>query len=143
VNDNSLYPALLAPCTLAGKPLRNRLMHASMTTLMGGNQRVTDQLIQYHANRAHRTKGGAALIVTEHQPIACDNNPRVGAKDEVDWWPPRALQPKRVVVVDAGVAGMEAAWVAAARGHAVTVFSASDFRVRRAALVGTFKRRCA
>ena len=32
---------------------------------------------------------------------------------------------QRVVVVGAGVAGMEAAWVAAARGHEVTVFSAS------------------
>ena len=34
--------------------------------------------------------------------------------------------PKRVVVVGAGIAGMEAAWVAAARGHDVTVFGASD-----------------
>ena len=52
----SLYPSLLAPYTLAGKRLRNRLMHASMTTLMGKEQRVTDAIIQYHANRA---QGGA------------------------------------------------------------------------------------
>jgi thioredoxin reductase len=58
-------------------------------------------------------------------PIKCDNNPRVGLKDEVDWWPAPAPVRKRVVVVGTGVAGMEAAWVAAARGHAVTVFGRS------------------
>ena len=67
MSSDSLYPALLAPCTLAGKHLRNRLMHASMTTLMGENGRVTDRLIQYHANRA---QGGAALIVTEPLSMA-------------------------------------------------------------------------
>jgi hypothetical protein len=40
--------------------------------------------------------------------------------------PHPAAAPKRVVVVGAGIAGMEAAWVAAARGHDVTVFGASD-----------------
>lgn len=64
-------------------------------------------------------------IITPQLPIACDNNPRVGRGDEVDWQPPRASVKKRVVVVGSGVAGMEAAWVAAARGHEVTVFSAS------------------
>ena len=62
---------------------------------------------------------------TNHMPIACDNNPRVGLNDEVDWWPAPAKVRKRIVVVGAGVAGMEAAWVAAARKHAVTVFSSS------------------
>ena len=57
--------------------------------------------------------------------LACDNNPRVGLPDELDWWPAKAATRRRIVVVGAGVAGMEAAWVAAARGHEVTVLSAS------------------
>jgi hypothetical protein len=61
-----------------------------------------------------------------HVPIACVNNPRVSRSDEVDFKPVRAETPRRVVVVGAGIAGMEAAWVAAARGHEVTVFGASD-----------------
>ncbi len=65
-------------------------------------------------------------IVMMHVPIACVNNPRVGRPDEVDYHPPRTDAPKRVVVVGAGIAGMEAAWVAAARGHDVTVLGASD-----------------
>ncbi len=60
-----------------------------------------------------------------HQALSCDNNPRVALADEVDYWPAPAPAKKRVVIVGAGVAGMEAAWTAAARGHEVTVFSRS------------------
>ncbi len=65
-------------------------------------------------------------VINDGQPLQCDNNPRVGEPDEVDWWPKRAADKQRVVVVGGGIAGLEAAWVAAARGHDVTLFGASS-----------------
>jgi hypothetical protein len=69
--ETTSYPALFTPFTLAGKRLRNRIVHASMNTHMADNTRVTDRLIQYHANRA---RGGAALIVTEPISMARHQN---------------------------------------------------------------------
>ncbi|MBI1991247.1 MAG: hypothetical protein HYS65_16345, partial [Betaproteobacteria bacterium] len=65
------YPSLFAPFTLAGMRPRNRVVHASMNTHMAENTRVTERLIQYHANRA---RGGAALIVTEPISMARHQN---------------------------------------------------------------------
>lgn len=63
--------------------------------------------------------------IVEHQAVACDNNPRVGRAEELDYWPAKAPVRRRIVIVGAGVAGMEAAWTAAARGHEVTIFGSS------------------
>lgn len=62
--------------------------------------------------------------VTTGIPIGCAVNPEAGAESmrRVE----RAPRPKRVVVVGAGPAGMEAARVAALRGHDVHLYEKAD-----------------
>lgn len=60
------------------------------------------------------------------KPIACIHNPQLGTPDEATWTPARAASKRRVVVVGSGVAGLEAAWVAASRGHEVTLLGSRD-----------------
>ncbi|ANT62451.1 N-methylproline demethylase [Salipiger sp. CCB-MM3] len=62
-------------------------------------------------------QGGMAL---------CLHNPSTGREIEMPHAIAKAEAPKRVTIVGAGPAGMEAARVAAERGHAVTVFEAAD-----------------
>ena len=64
--------------------------------------------------------------LTQGLPITCVTNPAVGRDAELGLGTltPAACA-KRVVVVGGGPAGLEAAWVAAARGHAVVLLERS------------------
>ena len=70
------------------------------------------------------------------KPLAEIHNPQLGTKGESNWRPTRASRKKRVVVVGAGPAGLQAARVAAQRGHDVTLLGASP-QARRQAAVGS------
>jgi dimethylglycine catabolism A len=60
------------------------------------------------------------------KPLAEIHNPQLGMKGESGWRPNGAVRAKRVVVVGGGPAGMQAARVAAQRGHDVTLVSTSQ-----------------
>ena len=65
--------------------------------------------------------------LTQGLPITCVTNPAVGREAELGaGHAAPATRAKRVVVVGGGPAGLEAAWVAAARGHDVTLLERSD-----------------
>jgi hypothetical protein len=53
-------------------------------------------------------------------------NPVLGSDAESGWSPTPTKSPKRVTIVGAGPAGLQAAWVAAACGHTVTLFGRSS-----------------
>lgn len=72
---------------------------------------------------------GCAGFLAQNLAITCLASPATGR--EAAWSPPgevppRVPSPRRVLVVGGGPAGMEAAAVAAARGHRVTLWEAAD-----------------
>ena len=60
------------------------------------------------------------------KPLAEFHNVQLGRAGEAQWAPTPASKRQRVVVVGSGPAGLEAAWVAAARGHSVVLFGNAE-----------------
>ncbi len=56
------FSHLSAPFRSGRLQLKNRIIHAAILTRFAENERATERLLAYHANRA---RGGAAMIITE------------------------------------------------------------------------------
>jgi len=67
-----------------------------------------------------------AGLVFKGIPGSCVLNPTAGREGEMPLNPEPAAKPKKIAVIGGGPAGMEAARVAAARGHRVTLYEAQD-----------------
>ena len=75
-------------------------------------------------NRCIRCNEGCIGRVLSYQPMTCSINASVGREKEYEIRP--ASKPKKVVIAGGGAAGMEAARMAALRGHEVTLFEKED-----------------
>ena len=81
--DAPAFPHLQAPFTLRGRPLRNRLMHASIVTFLSDRGRLTQPLVDYTVSRA---RGGVALIVTEPISMIARQDVPNQAPRASSWW---------------------------------------------------------
>ena len=107
---------------------------ADMVAMARAHIADSDLVVKTSSGRAHEIRPcigcnqGCAGILEKGLPITCLVNPTAGR--EATWTPDPsndpAAHPRRVLVVGAGPAGLEAAWVAAARGHEVEVWERAD-----------------
>ncbi len=67
---------------------------------------------------------GCIEAITNQEPITCSVNPLTGREDQVPFMMPS--RPKKIMVVGAGPAGLEAACMAASLGHRVSLYERED-----------------
>jgi 2,4-dienoyl-CoA reductase-like NADH-dependent reductase (Old Yellow Enzyme family) len=74
------YPALFSPLLLGGVQLKNRIVHAAISTRLGAHGALGDAYLRYCEARA---RGGAAMLVTEPVGLGPWQNPmRLPAYEE-------------------------------------------------------------
>ena len=49
-NKDQIYPSLFSPITLAGKELKNRIVHAAMSLRFVSDGKVSEDSINYYLN---------------------------------------------------------------------------------------------
>ena len=72
------YPALFAPFTLAGKRLKNRIVHASMTTRMGAQSDLQQNPLGYEVISYRRD--AEVGIASQPAPDSVDTDKASAAK---------------------------------------------------------------
>ena len=90
----------------------------AMVRALIADPRIVDKVRRGRADTVNRCIGGNECHYG--RTVACAVNPAAGREDEFD--PRSNTEPKRVVIIGGGPAGVECARVAASRGHQVRLF---------------------
>jgi hypothetical protein len=129
-------PAVLSVCRYRNVAEAEEALAEGMTDLVGmARPHIADPDLVRKAQAGEEAQTrpciacnqGCAGFLALSQAITCLANPAAGR--EATWPAPerdKAPRPRGVLVVGGGPGGLEAAWVAAARGHQVTLWEAAD-----------------
>ncbi|PZQ96589.1 MAG: N-methylproline demethylase [Cereibacter sphaeroides] len=105
-----------------------KLDMVGMTRAHIADPHIVNRVIAGEEDRIRPCVGATYCLdrIYEGGEALCIHNAATGREDRMPHVIPRAEASRRVVIVGAGPAGLEAARVAAERGHKATVFEASD-----------------
>ncbi len=132
LHDAGLNLPVFSVCSYRGLAEAETMIASGQTDLVGmarAHMADPELVNKSRAGRASEVRPcigcnqGCAGHLQKDLALTCLTNPRMGL--EAKWSEPAeapAANAQKILVVGAGPAGLEAAWVAAARGHQVTVW---------------------